>query len=81
MFRLIMIYLKLYFKINTGFKMADNDEEQQDQKKILRDKNNNIEYIRGKLLGTGGFAKCFEVINQDNQQLYAAKVIPKKSTN
>jgi hypothetical protein len=35
------------------------NEELDDQKKIVKDKNNNIEYIRGKLLGTGGFAKCF----------------------
>lgn len=59
----------------------NEDQSEQEQKKILKDKNNNIEYIRGKLLGTGGFAKCFEVINQENQQIYAAKVIPKKSIN
>lgn len=34
------------------------------EKRTLKDKINNIEYIKGKLLGTGGFAKCFEVINQ-----------------
>ena len=42
------------------------DEEEQQQKKILKDKVNNIEYSRGKLLGTGGFAKCFEVISQND---------------
>lgn len=42
----------------------NEDQSEQEQKKILKNKNNNIEYIRGKLLGTGGFAKCFEVINQ-----------------
>ena len=61
--------------------MHEDQEQEQEGRKILKDKNNNIEYIRGKLLGTGGFAKCFEVINQDNQEIYAAKVIPKKSIN
>lgn len=51
------------------------------EKRTLKDKINNIEYIKGKLLGTGGFAKCFEVINQEDQKIYAAKVIPKKSIN
>ena len=34
-------------------------DEEAEQKKTLRDKINNVEYTRGKLLGTGGFAKCF----------------------
>ena len=48
---------------------------------MLKDKINNIEYARGKLLGTGGFAKCFEVISQNDGRIYAAKVIPKKAIN
>lgn len=40
---------------NNNLKM----DEEAEQKKTLRDKINNVEYTRGKLLGTGGFAKCF----------------------
>ncbi len=47
----------------------------------MRDKINNINYVKGKLLGTGGFAKCYEAISQEDGHLYAAKVIPKKSIN
>lgn len=36
-------------------------------------------YRRKKLLGTGGFAKCFEVERLEDRETFAAKVIPKKS--
>ena len=56
-------------------------DDEPDQKKTIKDKLNNIIYVKGKLLGTGGFAKCFEVISQQDGKIYAAKVIPKKSIN
>ena len=36
-------------------------------------------YIKGRLLGKGGFAKCYEFINQETNHSSAAKIIPKKS--
>ena len=48
---------------------------------MFKDKTKNISYIKGKLLGTGGFAKCYEAISCEDGRLYAAKVIPKKSIN
>ena len=51
------------------------------EEKVLTDKNGEKRYVRGKLLGTGGFAKCFEVRSLSDQQIYAAKVIPKKEIN
>ena len=38
-------------------------------------------YSRGKLLGKGGFAKCYEVVNLDSRQFLAAKIIPKANLN
>jgi len=35
------------------------------------------EYVKGKLLGKGGFAKCYELINQETKKIFAAKIIPK----
>ena len=32
-------------------------------------------YSRGKLLGKGGFAKCYEAINLENKKVIAAKII------
>jgi polo-like kinase 1 len=37
--------------------------------------------MRGKLLGSGGFAKCFEAVNLADNKTYALKVIPKKEIN
>ena len=34
-------------------------------------------YQKGKLLGKGGFAKCYEVINLETKKRLAAKIIPK----
>jgi len=36
-------------------------------------------YAKGKLLGKGGFAKCFEVTNLENKRILAAKIITKAS--
>ena len=36
-------------------------------------------YIKGRLLGKGGFAKCYEFISQESEHSSAAKIIPKKS--
>lgn len=50
--------------------------------KIIEDKSgtNGIKrYQKGKFLGKGGFAKCFEFTSLDNNKVYAAKVIQKFS--
>jgi polo-like kinase 1 len=33
--------------------------------------------MRGKFLGKGGFAKCYEMVNQETKVLYAGKVVQK----
>eukprot|EP00929_Paragymnodinium_shiwhaense_P085707 TRINITY_DN4612_c0_g1_i1.p1 TRINITY_DN4612_c0_g1~~TRINITY_DN4612_c0_g1_i1.p1 ORF type:complete len:931 (+),score=189.66 TRINITY_DN4612_c0_g1_i1:75-2867(+) len=38
-----------------------------------------IRYLKGKLLGKGGFAKCFEVRELHTGNLYAAKIVAKSS--
>ena len=45
------------------------------EEKISKDKIR--KYKKGKLLGIGGFARCYEFICQDNGKLFAAKVINK----
>ena len=67
--------------------MTDKDKDKQaDNQSIVEEKitkvNGEIQirkYIKGRLLGKGGFAKCYEFINQENDHSSAAKVIPKKS--
>ena len=36
-------------------------------------------YLKGKFLGKGGFAKCYEFVNQETKVLSAAKVVVKAS--
>jgi polo-like kinase 1 len=36
-------------------------------------------YIKGKFLGKGGFAKCFEATNMDTQKRFAIKIINKEN--
>jgi polo-like kinase 1 len=39
----------------------------------------NHRYIKGRLLGKGGFAKCYEFTDVDTGRIYAAKLIDKKT--
>ena len=36
-------------------------------------------YTKGKFLGKGGFAKCYEFTNMENNKVMAAKIIPKST--
>jgi len=36
-------------------------------------------YIKGKFLGKGGFAKCYEITSLETKKLLAAKIVPKQS--
>ena len=38
-------------------------------------------YSKGKLLGKGGFAKCYETTQLENKKISAAKIIAKSSLN
>ena len=35
--------------------------------------------MKGKLLGKGGFAKCYEFTNLETKKVQAAKIIPKNT--
>ena len=55
-----------------------------EENNIIQEKVNKVngdilikEYVKGKLLGKGGFAKCYEFINQETKKICAAKIIPK----
>ena len=36
-------------------------------------------YSRGKFLGKGGFAKCYELTHLDSKKITAAKIVPKST--
>ena len=46
--------------------------------RIIKDTiNSDISYEKGKFLGKGGFAKCYEFYRIPDRRLYAGKVVPK----
>lgn len=63
-------------QIRLKAKMSRNDRGVE-LPRILVDREHNLEYEKGKFLGKGGFAKCYEFTRIDNKKLYAGKVVPK----
>ena len=67
--------------------MSDKDKDKNaENQSIIEEKITKVsgevqirKYIKGRLLGKGGFAKCYEFINQETEHSSAAKIIPKKS--
>ena len=63
-----------------------NTTDKLDTQTIIEEKivkqNNEIQirkYQKGRLLGKGGFARCYEFINLETKEVTAAKIIPKKA--
>ncbi|XP_064635571.1 serine/threonine-protein kinase PLK1-like [Lineus longissimus] len=44
---------------------------------IIIDEKNKKRYAKGKFLGKGGFAKCYELTDMDTKQIMAGKIVPK----
>lgn len=45
---------------------------------IVYDPTSDTTYIRGRLLGKGGFAKCYELLDLNTNKVYAGKIISKQ---
>ena len=46
---------------------------------ILHDLSTGKRYQKGRFLGKGGFAKCYEITDLDTKQVFAGKIVPKVS--
>jgi polo-like kinase 1 len=58
--------------------MNDNNFIQVEEKVVKMNGDIQVKkYTRGKFLGKGGFAKCYEFTNNESKRLSAAKVIDK----
>ena len=44
---------------------------------IIRDPNTKKNYEKGRFLGKGGFAKCFEMKDMQTGEITAGKIVPK----
>lgn len=38
-----------------------------------------VRYVKGEFLGKGGFANCYKVTNEETKEVFAAKIVDKKS--
>ncbi|KAG6926212.1 polo-like kinase 1, partial [Chelydra serpentina] len=45
--------------------------------KVLVDPRSRRSYMRGRFLGKGGFAKCYEITELESQEVFAGKIVPK----
>ncbi|KAH9383166.1 hypothetical protein HPB48_023992 [Haemaphysalis longicornis] len=46
---------------------------------VVVDQRSKKQYIRGKFLGKGGFAKCYELVDKETNLVYASKVVSKQA--
>lgn len=44
---------------------------------VLVDPRTMKRYARGRFLGKGGFAKCYEITDMETKQVFAGKIVPK----
>ncbi len=66
--------------------MSEKIKNEQDNQQIIEEKIIKVtgdiqirKYLKGKFLGKGGFAKCYEFTNLDSKKVYAAKIVSKAS--
>lgn len=45
--------------------------------KVLVDPRTRRSYVRGRFLGKGGFARCYELTEAESREVFAGKVVPK----
>ena len=60
----------------TNTKTSDFIEE---KTTTLNNQTKTRQYIKGRFLGKGGFAKCYELICKDNNKVFAAKMLQKSN--
>ncbi|BFY99869.1 hypothetical protein BsWGS_02909 [Bradybaena similaris] len=52
-------------------------QQQFDHSHIIYDSSTDTTYLRGRLLGKGGFARCYEILNLNTNKVCAGKIISK----
>lgn len=53
------------------------EEIRKDIPDIVIDPGNGKRYSKGRFLGKGGFAKCYELTDADTKEIFAGKIVPK----
>lgn len=57
--------------------MSRKDIPQKEIPNILHDPQTSKRYQRGRFLGKGGFAKCYEITDLETKSVLAGKIVPK----
>ncbi|KAJ1209822.1 hypothetical protein NDU88_005194 [Pleurodeles waltl] len=65
-----------YKKTPEGGVAGEGQHGQPEIARIITDPGTGRRYCRGKVLGKGGFAKCYELTDLTTNKVYAAKIIP-----
>nr|CAB3264950.1 serine/threonine-protein kinase PLK1 [Phallusia mammillata] len=57
--------------------MSRKDVPSKEIPDVLHDSDTGKRYQKGRFLGKGGFAKCYEITDLDTKQIFAGKIVPK----
>ncbi|KAF7993146.1 hypothetical protein HCN44_005927 [Aphidius gifuensis] len=57
--------------------MSSKDEKESIIPDVIYDEKNGKSYQKGRFFGKGGFAKCYEIRDTKNQDIFAGKIVPK----
>ncbi|CAI4228775.1 unnamed protein product [Auanema sp. JU1783] len=57
--------------------MDKKKEQLKEVPEHIFDRSKNVTYIRGKFLGKGGFARCYELKNAQTSEIFAGKIVSK----
>uniref|UniRef100_A0AAY4C5T7 Serine/threonine-protein kinase PLK n=1 Tax=Denticeps clupeoides TaxID=299321 RepID=A0AAY4C5T7_9TELE len=62
---------------NTGIRQTPRSAPLKEVPDVLLDTRAKKRYLRGRFLGKGGFAKCYEITDVDTKEVFAGKVVSK----
>ena len=57
--------------------MSRRDVSTKEIPTILHDVSTGKRYQKGRFLGKGGFAKCYEITDLETKEIFAGKIVPK----
>ncbi len=58
-------------------KMSDKHKDAKEIPDVISNPQTKKRYLKGKFLGKGGFARCYELTDMDSKQIYAGKIVSK----
>ncbi|KAK3889864.1 hypothetical protein Pcinc_006158 [Petrolisthes cinctipes] len=72
-----VLYYSIIASITAAMSSHAKDEPKKEIPDIILDPSTRRKYQRGKFLGKGGFAKCYELTDLKNKDIFAGKIVAK----